>query len=97
MGLLLINNVLGDLNNVDAFPYIDDIIIPSTTFEQGVMRLRKVLQKLRENNLALKLSKCSFFKTKINDLELEISRAGIRPGSVKVEAVLNIPDPQNVK
>lgn len=69
----LMNNVLGKLKNNIAFPYLDDIIIPSKTVDEGLNKLRQVLEKLREHNLTLKLSKCYFFKTEINYLGREIS------------------------
>lgn len=93
----LINNVLGDLKNSVAFPYIDDIIIPCTSFEEGLSRLNSVLTKFREHKLTLKLSKCAFFKTTIEYLGREISKDGVRPGSSKIEAVLKMRDPRNVK
>jgi hypothetical protein len=35
----LMDNVLGSLRNTVAFPYMDDVIIPSVTIEQGLNRL----------------------------------------------------------
>lgn len=93
----LMNNVLGELKNTKAFPYIDDIIIPSVTFSEGIDTLRQVLEKFKMNNLTLKLSKCYFFQTEIDYLGREISSEGVRPGTKKMEAVLNMPDPSNVK
>lgn len=93
----LMNFVLGDLRYQTALVYIDDIIIPANSFEQGVERLTVVLDKLREHNLTLKLSKCFFFKTSIDYLGREISEAGVRPGAAKVSAIQNMPTPGNVK
>lgn len=93
----LVNNVLGDLRNKVAFPYVDDIIIPCKTIEEGLNRLEKVLKVLRRNNLTLKLSKCEFFKTNIDYLGREVSKEGVRPGSKKISALVRMPIPQNVK
>jgi transposase InsO family protein len=93
----LMNNVLGPLKNTVAFPYMDDIIIPSTTVEEGLQRLRSVLEVLRQHNLTLKLSKCSFFRTKIDYLGREISEEGIRPGQTKIDAILRMDVPRSVK
>lgn len=93
----MINNVLSPLKNAIAFPYLDDIIIPSNTIEEGLRRLRQVLEKLREHRLTLKLSKCSFFKTRIEYLGREISEEGVRPGQRKIEAVIQMRDPKTVK
>lgn len=37
----LINTILSDLKYSIAFPYIDDIIVPSTSFEEGLDRMKK--------------------------------------------------------
>jgi hypothetical protein len=93
----LMDNVLGSLRNTVAFPYMDDVIIPSVTIEQGLNRLRLVLEAFRKNDMKLKLSKCTFFSTTISYLGREISEDGIRPSQVKIEAVLAMTPPENVK
>jgi len=37
----LMDQVLGNLKNSIAFPYLDDVIIPSKTLEEGMNRLRR--------------------------------------------------------
>jgi hypothetical protein len=76
---------------------IDNIIIPSKSVDEGLTRLRAVLDKFREHNLTLKLSKCEFFKSRFNYLGREISAAGVKPGNHKIQAVLKMKSPQNVK
>jgi hypothetical protein len=93
----LMNNVLGPLRNTVAFLYMDDVIIPSVTIQQGLNRLRLVLKAFQKHDLKLKLNKCTFFSTKINNLGREISEHGIRPSQVKIEAVLAMTPPENVK
>lgn len=48
----LINNVLGDLSNNVALPYIANIIIPSINFED-LQNLQRVFEKLGVHNLRL--------------------------------------------
>lgn len=93
----LINKALGELKDSIAFPYIDDIIIPSVTVKEGLERLELVLIKLRDNNLTLRLSKCKFLQTSIDYLGQEISEKGVKPGKRKIEAVLQTQAPGNVK
>lgn len=64
----LMNKAVGNLRNSIAFPYLDDIIIPSRTIEEGMARLRQVLEALRKQNLTLKLEKCNFFAESIEYL-----------------------------
>jgi hypothetical protein len=80
-----------------AFPYMDDVIIPSTTVEEGLQCLRSVLEVLREHNLTLKLRKCSFFRTKIDYLGREISEEGIRLGQTKIDTILRMDEPRSIK
>lgn len=47
--------------------------------------------------MTLKLSKCLFFKQQIEYLVREISKDVIRPGTSKIEAVLEMKVPTNVK
>lgn len=60
----LMNLVLADYINSIAQVYIDDIIIPAKSFNEGLERLKLVLERLKLHNLTLKLSKCSFFFNK---------------------------------
>ncbi|KMQ98330.1 hypothetical protein RF55_1303 [Lasius niger] len=62
----LMDKVLGDLKNSIAFPYLDDVIIPFNTIEEGMTRLSKVLEAFRRQHLTLKLEKCSFFQNPLN-------------------------------
>lgn len=57
----LMNTVLDDLKNSVAIPYLDDVIIPANTIEEGMSRLRQMLETFRAQHLTLKLEKCSFF------------------------------------
>ena len=58
--------------------------------------MRKILGKLRDAGLTLRLSKCYFFKTCIDYLGHEMSAGSVRPGKQKILAVSNFPTPTNV-
>jgi hypothetical protein len=73
------------------------LIIPARDFEEGLNTLRKILNRLRQHGLTLKLSKCSFFQTRVEYLGREIFKNGVRPGLRKIEVVRNMPEPGNVK
>lgn len=93
----LMNNVLGELKGTVAFPYIDDIIIPCPNASEGLARLQQVLEALRQHKLTLKLNKCKFFQKNIDYLGREVTVDGIKPGSQKVEAVMEMKEPRNIK
>ena len=64
----LMQNCLGKLNLIYCLIYIDDVIMFLQTAEEHLQWLHIVFDELQENNLKLKLSKCSLFKEEINYL-----------------------------
>ena len=48
--------------------YLDDIVVYSQTLEEHVQHLRQVFQVLRDNELYVKLEKCSFAKQEVEFL-----------------------------
>lgn len=75
--------------------YMDDILIPAASFNEGLSRLEEVLDVLNKSGLTLKKQKCNFFHNKIDFLGFEISQEGIKPGLRKVQAVSKFPSPTN--
>ena len=70
--------------------YLDDILIfIDRTYEEYIEHIRKVLTKLIEEDMMLKLKKCEFFKNKIKYLRHIISGKGIQMSPDKVKAILN--------
>jgi hypothetical protein len=92
----LINEVF--CKSLDKFiqVFIDDILIYSQMTEENDKHLRLVLQCLRENELYGKLSKCSFYQSKIHYLGNFISSEGIVMDPTKVEAIMEWTMPTNV-
>ena len=76
--------------------FIDDILIYSWTMEEHDEHLRLVLQCLREHKLYGKLSKCSYYQSRIHYLGHVISDEGIVVDLAKVEAIMEWPMPTNV-
>jgi hypothetical protein len=76
--------------------FIDDIMIYSWMKEEHDEHLILVLQCLRENKLYGKLSKCSFYQSKIHYLEHIISREGITVDPMKLEVIMEWPTLTNV-
>lgn len=91
----MINLVLSSARDI-ASAYMDDIIIPSNSIEEGLSKLEKVLQLLSNAGLTLKLSKCYFFSKSVDYLGFELSKEGIRPGTRKIQSVKEFPEPCNL-
>ena len=77
--------------------YLDDIIIFSKNFEQHLLDLEDVFNRLRNSNLKLKSSKCNFARTSINYLGHIISQHGIQMDPEKIKAVKDFPVPKKIK
>lgn len=93
----LMTRVLQNLNWDIALVYLDDIIIFSKDFQTHLVNLKAIFNRLREANLTLKPSKCSFGQEKIRYLGHLVSKDGIEPLPDKCKAVEEFPRPKKVK
>ncbi|WVZ56670.1 hypothetical protein U9M48_007164, partial [Paspalum notatum var. saurae] len=75
--------------------FIDDILIFSKTRKEHEQHLRIVLEKLRENQLYGKFSKCDFWLEKVAFLGHVLTAEGVSVDPEKVEAVSNWKTPRN--
>ena len=92
----LINVVLTGLIGNEALVYLDDIVVYSTDIPSHFVRLEKVLRRLQEHNLKIKLKKCHFFQREMIYLGHQVSARGIQPDPEKTAAVRKYPAPRNV-
>lgn len=90
------NNILSSSKVNYIIIYMDDVLIPARTFDEGMTRLKEVLTLLSTAGLTLKLKKCHFFCTELDFLGFRVSGEGISPGSRKTLAISHFPMPQNV-
>ena len=77
--------------------YLDDIIIYSETWEEHLIHLNKVLERLEKAGLKLSKEKCKFGETELEFLGHIISRDGIKPDPKKIEKIKNWPTPEGPK
>jgi hypothetical protein len=92
----LMNGVFREYLDKFVQVFIDDILIYSRTTEEHDKHLRLVRQCLREHKLYGKLSKFSFYQSRIHYLGHVISGEGIAVDPAKVEAIMEWPAPTNV-
>ncbi|MCF8701934.1 hypothetical protein L3054_11165, partial [Corynebacterium sp. MC-10] len=83
----LMNRVFRPYLDSFVIVFIDDILVYSKTEADHVNHLRIVLQKLREEKLYAKFSKCEFWLDSVVFLGHVVSKEGIRVDPAKVEAV----------
>ena len=84
----LMNGVFREYLDKFVQVFIDDILIYSRTTEEHDEHLRLVLQCLREHKLYGKLSKSSFYQSRIHYLGHVISSEGIAMDLAKDEAIM---------
>ena len=93
----LMSIVLNGIKNEYAIAYLDDVIVFSRTFDEHLIHLQDVLDRLRKANLRLKLAKCSFLKPELLYLGHIVNADGIKPNPEKVEVMHKMQPPTNVK
>jgi hypothetical protein len=94
--MYLMNKVFMEYLDKFVVVFIDDILIFSKNEEDHDEHLRVVLQKLRENQLYAKLSKCEFWFKEVSFLGHIIFEGGISVDPSKVKDVLSWKTPQNI-
>jgi len=81
----------------EILAYLDDVIVLSKTFDEGIQRLEKFFWILKESGLTLRYDKYKFLQSEITFLGHIVNKDGITPGENKVSAIKNSKVPNNVK
>ncbi|MBW0532300.1 hypothetical protein O181_072015 [Austropuccinia psidii MF-1] len=69
----------------------------SSSEEKHVKHVASVLQRLRDNNVFAKASKCVFHASSVEYLGFVFSSEVLKMDSSKVQQILNWPQPKNIK
>ena len=93
----LMDKVLSGLQGIELFVYMDDIVIYADSLEEHTRKLRTLFKRLERANLTLQPEKCSFLRKEVGYLGHIISRDGVKPDPLKVEAVRKFSQPKNAK
>ncbi|XP_039528746.1 uncharacterized protein LOC120479938 [Pimephales promelas] len=93
----LMERIFGDQSFQSLLLYLDDVIVFSTTIEQHLQRLELVLDRLRQQNLKIKLSKCCFFQPEVRYLGHVVSSTGVSTDPEKISAVAKWNRPQSLQ
>ena len=91
----LMEQVISSLNPLEGpnfvAVYIDDLLIYSKSWQEHLDHISKVMERLREVNLKLKLSKCHFVRKSVEFLGHILTPKGLQPNPSKVTAVERFP------
>lgn len=93
----LLEDVLRGLQWEECLLYMDDIIVPGSTFAEALQRLENIFERLRDANLKLKPSKCNLFQKSVKFLGHVVSEEGVQTDPDKTEAIKNWPIPTTPK
>ncbi len=81
---LLMQRVLAGCEQF-ALPYIDDLIIYSSSFHEHITHITATLQRLADTGLTMKKSKCSWFYTAFEFLGFIVGQGGIAIPQARME------------
>src|SRR5258705_3655663 len=91
-----INEVLGNLLDICAVGYIDDILIYLDSIDQHQDHIQEVLRCLQEARLYANPKKCNFHTDTVEYLVFILTPTGLHIDPAKVAAIQNWPEPQNI-
>ena len=77
--------------------YVDDILVKSIDEEKHLDDLQETFDTLRQYNMKLNLSKCAFGVLSGKYLGFMVSHRGIEANPDKIQAILNMEPPRNIK
>ena len=80
-----------------ALVYLDDVIVFGRNFEEHLKGLELVFQRLSENGLKIKGSKCNFFQKHVSFLGHFISESGAEVDPEKLRAVEKMKKTSSIK
>jgi len=94
----IMNEILRDLINEEkVVVFVDNVLVGTEIEERHDKIVEKILKRLEENDLYVKLEKFVWNARKIGFLEVVIRPNGMEIETEKVEEVLGWPKPKNVK
>ena len=73
-----------------VMPYLDDLLVFSSSFEDHVKHVQSVLQRLKAHGIKLKASKCQLFKRQVTYLGRVITKDGYRMDPGNISAVMKL-------
>ena len=80
-----------------CFAYVDDVLVASHSLEEHEQHLRLLLDRFKQNGVALNKEKCEFAVTNLTFLGHHISTKGFEPIEQKVQTITKFPKPQTMK
>lgn len=93
----IMQDILSPFLWIFALVYIDDIVIYSKTFDDHLKHLSRVLGAIGDSGITLSPKKCHFAYQSLKLLGQKVSRLGLSTHKSKVDAIIQLKEPRNVK
>ena len=89
----LVNKIFAKLLGVSMEVYIDDMLVKSAVVQDHVTHLNQTFYILRQTNMMLNPSKCTFAVRAGKFLGFMVSQRGIEANPEKIQAILDMVSP----
>ena len=77
--------------------YIDDVIVYGKNFDEHLLRIDQVLERIQGAGLKFKPSKCEMLQDEVVFLGHVVSGAGVKPNPVNISKIIEWPQPKTGK
>ena len=94
---IFLSKVLPDARTKNTLSFVDDVLAHSEEWKYHLSQLRYVLENFRRAGIKVSPKKCQWGRSGVDFLGYHVTRDGISPQRCKVEAIMNVPEPQNVR
>ena len=94
---MVMSQVLRGLHWKNMLVYVDDICVFSKNFDEHLVHLQQLFERLRSAGLTLKPTKCKFAAKQVKFLGHMISKDGIQVDPDKTKVIDTLPTPKTVK
>ena len=93
----LVNHMFCPQTRRNVEVYVDDMLVKSLDEDKHLNDLQETFDMLRQYNMKLNPSKCAFGVSSGKFLEFMVSHRGIEANPDKIQAILNMEPPRNIK
>lgn len=93
----LVDGLFGCEFEPATFPYLDDFIVATDTFDEHVEVLTRAAEKLNIGTLEISEEKSKWCQKRIKYLGYILDQEGVRPDDEKIQPILRYPAPKTTK
>ncbi|MCG8046377.1 MAG: RNase H-like domain-containing protein, partial [Candidatus Thiodiazotropha endolucinida] len=88
---------LAGLQWLTCLIYIDDIIVFGRNFEEHILRVEQIFERLKQAGLKLKPEKCHMLQKEVTFLGHVVTSEGVKPNPINIAKIMDWPKPKTAK